>query len=61
VEVRKDGFVLFRRPVRFDQTELLTVDVILQAESRPSFKPMPTAKAPAAEPAPPVAPGRPAF
>jgi hypothetical protein len=60
VEVRKDGFVLFRRPVRFDQTELLTVDVILQPESRPSFKPMPTTAK--AEPSPqPAAPGRPAF
>jgi hypothetical protein len=62
VEVRKEGFVMFRRPVRFDQTELLTVEVNLQAESRPSFKPMPTAAKGAAEPIPPpVAPGRPAF
>jgi hypothetical protein len=59
-EIRKDGFVLFRRPVRFDQTELLTVDVILQPESRPSFKPMPTAARPAA-PRPPPPPPRHSF
>jgi len=52
VEIRKDGFVLLHRSVRFDQTELLTVDVILQPESRPSFRPMPTAKAAAPPPAP---------
>jgi hypothetical protein len=65
VEVHKDGFVMFRRPVRFDQTELLTVDVTLQPESRPSFRPMPTSgKASAAAeppPPPPIAPGRPPF
>jgi serine/threonine-protein kinase len=56
VEIRKDGFVLLRRSVRFDQTELLTVDATLQPESRPSFRPMPTAKAPAAPPPPATAP-----
>jgi serine/threonine-protein kinase len=52
IEIHKDGFVLLRRPVRFDQTEFLTVDVTLQPESRPSFRPMPTAKAPAPPPLP---------
>jgi serine/threonine protein kinase len=41
VEVRKEGFQSLRRPVRFDQSELLTVDVNLAPESRPSFRPMP--------------------
>jgi PEGA domain-containing protein len=59
VEVRKDGFQLLRRPVRFDQSELLTVEVTLQPESRPSFRPMPAAKSPIAPTAvAPKGPGR---
>jgi hypothetical protein len=54
VEVRKEGFQLSRRPVRFDQSELLTVDVTLQPESRPSFRPMPSAKPIAAPASPPT-------
>jgi serine/threonine protein kinase len=41
VEVRKDGFQAARRPIRFDQAEILSVTVSLQPEPRPSFSPMP--------------------
>jgi serine/threonine-protein kinase len=52
VELRKEGFQLSRRPVRFDQSELLTIDVNLQPESRPSFRPMPAARAALVPPPP---------
>jgi serine/threonine-protein kinase len=61
VEIRKDGFQLSRRSLRFDQSELLTVDVSLLPESRPSFRPMPQAKpvSPATAQAQPPPPPRP--
>jgi hypothetical protein len=43
LEFRKEGFQPARRPIRFDQSEHMMVNVVLQAESRPSFRPIPGA------------------
>ncbi len=43
LELRKEGFQTVRRIIRFDRKKQMEVSLPLNAESRPSFRPMPVA------------------